>query len=260
MNRKLRIALAVAGLAVASSASGQVTLFGQEEFRGRSFMADRPIGNLERWGFNDRASSAIVERGRWLACEHERFDGRCVVLQPGQYPTLRQMGLNDRVSSIRPADDRIAYDDGRWRRRDDERLFEVPVTGVRAVVGPPEQRCWVERQQIVEGGRSDPNVPGAVVGGVIGGILGHQIGSGRGQDVATVGGAIAGSVVGGNVNRGDAVVSTQDVQRCETLPRTSAVDYYDVTYSFNGVQHNVQTTSPPGRTILVNRQGEPRLP
>src|SRR5262252_212045 len=28
-----------------------------------------------------------------------------------------------------------------------ERLYEVPVRSVRAVVGPPEQRCWVERQQ-----------------------------------------------------------------------------------------------------------------
>ena len=260
MNSKIRTALAVAGLATATQAMGQVTLFGQEEFRGRSFSVDRPVGNLENWGFNDRASSAIVERGRWLACEDERFDGRCVVLRPGQYPSLRQMGLNDRISSIRPADDRAAYDDGRWRRRHDERLFEVPVTSIRAVVGPPEQRCWVERQQIVEGGRGDPNIPGAVVGGVIGGILGHQIGSGRGQDVATVGGAIAGSVIGGNVNAGAPVVSTQDVQRCEQVPRASAVDYYDVTYRFNGVEHHAQMTSPPGQTILVNRTGEPRLP
>ena len=33
----------------------------------------------------------------------------------------------------------------------------------------------------------------------------------------------------------------------------------DVTYNFRGYEHHVQTTSPPGRTILVNRQGEPRV-
>src|SRR5207244_1954967 len=76
----------------------------------------------------------------------------------------------------------------------------VPVASVRAVVGPPEQRCWVEREQVQSGG--GPNVPGAIVGGVIGGILGHQIGSGRGNDAATAGGAVAGAAIGANVNRG----------------------------------------------------------
>jgi hypothetical protein len=35
-------------------------------------------------------------------------------------------------------------------RRPRPRLYSVPVTSVRAVVGPPEQRCWVERRQVVE--------------------------------------------------------------------------------------------------------------
>ena len=77
-----------------------------------------------------------------------------------------------------------------YRQRSDERLFEVPVTSVRAVVGPPDQRCWVERENVSRGGGA--NVPGAVIGGVLGGILGHQVGAGRGRDVATVGGAVVG--------------------------------------------------------------------
>ena len=48
---------------------------------------------------------------------------------------------------------------------------------------PREQRCWVERQQVVED-RSDVNVPGAIAGAVIGGVLGHQVGGGRGKDIA----------------------------------------------------------------------------
>jgi uncharacterized protein YcfJ len=146
-----------------------------------------------------------------------------------------------------------AYD---YRRRPNEPLYEAPVTSVRAVVGPPQQRCWVERQ-VVDTGSPGINVPGAVVGGIVGGILGHQIGSGRGQDLATGIGAAGGAVVGANVPTG--TVYTQDVQRCENVSAVPPVDYWDVTYTFGGYEHHVQTTTPPGRTILVNAQGEPRV-
>jgi len=32
-----------------------------------------------------------------------------------------------------------------------------------------------------------------------------------------------------------------------------------VTYNFRGYEHHVQTTTPPGATILVSADGEPRL-
>ena len=150
----------------------------------------------------------------------------------------------------------VAYD---YRRRENEPLYEAPVTSVRAVVGPPQQRCWIERQ-VVDTGSPGINVPGAVVGGVVGGILGHQIGSGRGRDLATGIGAVGGAVVGANVGRDAAgTVYTQDVQRCANVSTTAPADYWDVTYNFRGYEHHVQTTSPPGRTILVNGQGEPRV-
>ena len=146
-----------------------------------------------------------------------------------------------------------------YRRRANEALYEAPVTSVRAVVGPPQQRCWVERQ-VVDTRSPSINVPGAVVGGVIGGILGHQIGNGRGQDVATGIGAVGGAVVGANVGRDTSgTVYTQDVQRCANVPATASLDYWDVTYNFRGYEHRVQTTSPPGTVILVNAQGEPRV-
>ena len=34
--------------------------------------------------------------------------------------------------------------------------------------------------------------------------------------------------------------------------------YYDVTYRYNGTNRYVQMTRPPGPTITVNRDGEPR--
>jgi len=159
----------------------------------------------------------------------------------------------DQAQNLAAAPPTAAYD---YRRRANEPLYEAPVSSVRAVVGPPQQRCWVERQ-VVDTGSSGINVPGAVVGGVVGGILGHQIGSGRGRDLATGIGAAGGAVLGANVGR-DGTVYTQDVQRCANVS-AAPVDYWDVTYNFRGYEHHVQTTSPPGRTILVNAQGEPRV-
>ncbi len=134
-----------------------------------------------------------------------------------------------------------------YRRRDNERLYEANVTSVRAVVGAPEQRCWVEHEQVPQE-RGGPNVPGAVAGALIGGILGHQVGNGRGNDVATAGGAAAGAVVGSNVGRDHGGQGYQDVQRCSNVPSSSATEFWDVTYDFQGQEHHVQMTSPPGRT------------
>jgi len=103
MNRTLRKLLLVAGILVAGQAAAQVTLYEGEGFHGRSFTADRTVWNFDRQGFNDRASSAIVQNGTWEACSDARFEGRCVVLRPGRYPNLASLGLGNNISSIRPA-------------------------------------------------------------------------------------------------------------------------------------------------------------
>ena len=193
MNSILKHALVAATLGISAQAMAQVTFYEREGFQGRSFTADRQVRNFERSGFNDRASSVVVraERGeRWEVCEDVRFSGRCVVLRPGNYPSLAAMGLNNQVSSVRQISRNVAIDENRYapfpvaaydaRRRANERLFEARVTSVRAVVGPPEQRCWVEREAVAPSG-GGANVPGAVLGAVIGGVLGHQIGGGRGR-------------------------------------------------------------------------------
>ena len=146
-----------------------------------------------------------------------------------------------------------------YRRRDRERLFEADVTSVRAVMGQSEQRCWIEREAVAPQ-RQQPNVGGAIVGGVIGGILGHQVGGGRGKDIATAGGAVAGAIIGSNVanDRYGNPVGTRDVQRCANTPASSEPAYWDVTYVFRGVSHRAQMGSAPGRTVTVNGDGEPR--
>ena len=49
--------------------------------------------------------------------------------------------------------------------------------------------------------RGEGSGAGAIVGGVLGGVLGHQVGSGRGKDVATVAGAAGGAYVGHQTER-----------------------------------------------------------
>lgn len=248
---------------------GQITFFEHDGFQGRAFVAENDVANFKRFGFNDRASSVVVLGERWEACEDVNYAGRCVILRPGRYPNLSSMGLNDRLSSVRVAPAGASFDDGRyaprpvpaydWRRRHEERLYDVNVSSVHAIFAAPQQRCWVEREQVVQEQRRDPNVGGAVIGGVLGGILGHQIGGGTGRDIATVGGAVAGAAIGANVGREGAVVSTRDVQRCAATPSQTHPDYWDVTYHYRGVEHHMQTTSPPGPTVTVNEAGEPRM-
>jgi uncharacterized protein YcfJ len=255
-------------LAFAAHASAQVTFYENDAFQGRTFSTQKSVASMERSGFNDRASSVVVVGQRWQACEAARFAGRCTVLRPGQYPSLVAMGLNDRISSVRPlaANARVADRDYApmpvvtqdFRRRRDERLYEADVTAVHAVVGTPAQRCWIEREQVAQQ-QGSVNVPAAAVGAVLGGILGHQVGGGSGKQIATVGGALGGAALGAQYGRGNSATVAQDVRRCDGNPAQATPSYWDVTYQFRGQQHRVQMATSPGRTVTVNRAGEPRV-
>jgi len=275
MKAHLKLAALALGAALATHAGAQVTFYQDDNFGGRSFSADQPVDDFVRRGFNDRASSVRVVGEPWQVCEDADYGGRCVVLRPGRYPSLSAMGLENRLSSARVVRmSRRGGDDGRYgepqpvyrpdaqpvqdyRRRGGERLYEANVTMSRAVMGAPEQRCWVERTQ-VEPERNGANVPGAIAGALIGGILGHQVGGGFGKDVATAGGVVAGAAVGAQVGRGNGNGRTQDVQRCANAPGQARPAYWDVSYRFRGQDHRVQMTQAPGATVTVNRQGEPR--
>lgn len=268
MNKLMQSALALAGLAIAAQATAQITFYEHDGFAGRSFTTDQSVGNFNRYGFNDRASSIVVVGDRWEVCQDIGFNGRCIVLRPGRYPSLGEMDLNDRVSSARSVDRNARFDEERYapvpgsinqyQRRHHERLFEANVVSVRAVVGPPEQRCWVEHEQVMQE-RSSANVPGAIAGALLGGILGHQVGNGRGNDLATAGGAVAGAAIGANVGRdGGQQAATRDVKRCANSPSQARPEYWDVTYSFRGQEHRIQMNVPPGATVTVNERGEPR--
>jgi len=276
MNKTIQALMGITAMAFGVHASAQVTLHEQEGFQGRSFSSQQRSPNLRKSGFNDRASSAIIVGQRWQLCEDAQFRGLCKVVRPGQYPSLAAMGLNDRISSARPLRDNeqvadsdyaplpvVAHD---YRRGRNERLYDAQVTSARAVVGTPAQRCWMEREQVVQQQpvqqQAGLNVPGAAIGALIGGILGHQVGGGSGKQIATVGGALGGAALGAQYGRNDQQVQaapiTQDVRRCDNNAAQATPSYWDVTYQYEGSEHRVQMANPPGRTISVNRKGEPR--
>lgn len=263
----MKAAFAVSAVVLASQAMAQVVLYEGEGFRGRSVAINGEMRNVERRALGNTAASAVVERGRWEVCEQPRFQGRCAVLRRGNYPDLRGTGLQWEIASVRPAREGRRYEfepqasaggDYAYRRRATERVREVPIRDVRAIMGAANQRCWVERQA-VPAASPNSSVGGAVAGAIIGGILGHQVGGGSGRDLATGAGVIAGAAIGNNMGANAAPgYATQDVQRCETVQGAPA--YYEVTYDFRGTLHTAQMSAPPvGNTIIVNERGEPRM-
>lgn len=270
MKTIVKFLFAVTTVALAAQASAQVTFHEHDDFQGRAFSTRQQVSDFGRSGLDDRVSSVVVVGQRWQACDAKRFDGRCVVLRPGRYPSLAAIGLDNRISSVRPlhANARVAEADYApmpvvaqdFRRRRNERLFEAEVSSARAVLGTPGQRCWIERERVAQQApQAGLNIGGAAVGAIIGGILGHQVGGGSGQKIATVAGALGGGALGSQYGRNDAPeAAMQDVRRCDDNPAQATPGYWDVTYDFRGEHHRVQMATDPGRTVTVNRKGEPR--
>jgi len=241
---------------------GQVTLYSGENFRGRAYSTSGNVDNLEDVGFSDRASSMVVVGDRWEACDDAWYGGRCVFLRPGNYPSLAAMGLDNSISSVRMVPSGMPVADTGWappappaydaRRRPQEQLFQAQVVTSRAVYGTPTQRCWVEQAEV----RDNRNqVGGTVIGGILGGILGHQVARGGG---AVAAGAIGGALIGNAIGSANSGARLENVQRCSDEPASGPPQFWDTVYTFNGQEHHVQTTAPPGPTILVNQYGEPR--
>jgi outer membrane lipoprotein SlyB len=74
---------------------------------------------------------------------------------------------------------------------------------------------------------------GAVIGAVAGGVAGHQVGGGRGKDVATAAGVILGAMAGHEVEK-----------------RTRSVTVYDISVRMDsGGQRVIRVSDPGGLTV-----------
>ncbi|MEP6943208.1 MAG: beta/gamma crystallin-related protein [Betaproteobacteria bacterium] len=84
-------------------------LYEYPNFGGGSFIIEaNVVANLDRTGFNDRASSIRVEGGYWLFCTDAGFEGTCRTFGPGDYASL-PWEINDRISSGRRIHDQYPY-------------------------------------------------------------------------------------------------------------------------------------------------------
>jgi len=100
MNSIARVAFAATAFMIGTQAvAQQITFFERENYEGRSVTSSSPVSGLER---AVRASSAVVS-GEWEVCDQPAFTGRCVIMLPGEYPSLGAMGLNNSISSARIA-------------------------------------------------------------------------------------------------------------------------------------------------------------
>lgn len=106
-----------------------------------------------------------------------------------------------------------AREDARAQAREDERAQARQDARTRARAQAPAQvadstpskwrcaECGVVQSVREVATKGEGSGLGAVGGAVVGGLLGHQVGNGRGQDVATVVGAVGGVVAGNEIEK-----------------------------------------------------------
>lgn len=94
---------AISALAMPAAASAQgLELFDFPNFQGASVRVDREVANLGPGAFDDLTTSINVISGAWEVCEGANFTGQCMVVTESVWD-LQSLGLNNRISSIRPA-------------------------------------------------------------------------------------------------------------------------------------------------------------
>jgi hypothetical protein len=103
--KKIAHSCLLAACTVASvSAAADLTLYADDAFQGRPLNVVIDLRQLGTLNFNDRASSVVIEKGAWILCSDEDFAGSCVTLEPGRYGSLKELGLEDAVTSVRRRD------------------------------------------------------------------------------------------------------------------------------------------------------------
>lgn len=85
----------------ATAEKPSITLYSLPAFLGQSITVTEATPNLSQSGFANRAQSARVTSGTWVACRGAAYAGQCQTIT-GDVPTLSILGLNKKVLSLRP--------------------------------------------------------------------------------------------------------------------------------------------------------------
>jgi hypothetical protein len=105
MNRKLIACAIAAGVLSSGAGAADLVLYAEGDFQGRPVNVVIDMRQLASLNFNDRASSVVIEKDAWVLCTGEDFSGTCVTLEPGRYSSLKELGLEDAVTSVRRRDE-----------------------------------------------------------------------------------------------------------------------------------------------------------
>jgi uncharacterized protein YcfJ len=132
----------------------------------------------------------------------------------------------------------------------------VSVDPVKQTTSTPHEVCGDETVVHKEEYKDQHQIGGTAIGAVAGALIGHQIGGGKGKDLATVGGAVAGGFAGHEIQKrhqeNNPTYTTVE-HRCHTVTRhTSKTVAYDVTYEYQGEQRHVRLDHDPGTRVQVS--------
>jgi hypothetical protein len=105
MNAKSLTCLIATAAFTSLAGAADLVLFAEGDFQGRPVNVVIDMRQLASLNFNDRASSVIIEKDAWVLCSGEDFSGTCVTLEPGRYSSLKELGLEDAVTSVRRRDE-----------------------------------------------------------------------------------------------------------------------------------------------------------
>ena len=124
-----------------------------------------------------------------------------------------------------------------------------------------KQECWNPRAGHFEEVREENKTKigkGAAIGAIAGGVAGHQLGSGRGNDAATIGGAILGGILGHQLERRNDENPQDDLDysRCRSVAEGPGEQLlgYDVRYEYQGREYVTRMDRDPGRRLRLGEE------
>jgi hypothetical protein len=104
MNKQSLLGVIAGATLASAAAAADLTLYTDRGFEGRPLNVVIDMRQLGSMNFDKRASSLVIEKGAWIVCTGEDFTGKCQTLEPGKYPSLRELGLDDAITSVRRRD------------------------------------------------------------------------------------------------------------------------------------------------------------
>jgi uncharacterized protein YcfJ len=125
-------------------------------------------------------------------------------------------------------------------------------------VTTPVKECWQDTEYYTVRNRPRGITGKTILGAIVGGVIGHQVGGGRGNEIATVAGSLIGASVANDAAVRNAGYSSREysrpVTRCETNYQSreeERIDGYRVIYSYNGQKYATNTPQDPGSRLRI---------